>query len=165
MMLVLCRQSTIELCSHWPGTYKFTQGHSLDLGLHTAQMVSTTHCSLKAEPLKIALTVAKVGRMYISRTEEGVGSLSCPDPAGWSTRGCILSMTSSNPWWNMNLLSFIFISGNLAPLLLKAGFQIVSHSLVFFTVDSQLHIEMYMVMAVGSMWSVRNKHMGQIKSC
>ena len=43
-------------------------------------MVSTTQGSLKAVPLKKALTVETVGGMYIARTKEGCGASHQPGP-------------------------------------------------------------------------------------
>ena len=42
---------------------------------HSVQMVSMTHCSLKAESLKTALAVGTVGTTHILRTEDAVRSL------------------------------------------------------------------------------------------
>ena len=45
---------------------------------YSVQMVSTTHCSLKAVSLKMASTVGTVGGTHIPRTGEGMRRLQMP---------------------------------------------------------------------------------------
>lgn len=53
----------------------FFNKHTISgFSLYTVQMLSTTHCSVKAMSLKIALTLRTVGRRDTSNTEEGVKS-------------------------------------------------------------------------------------------
>ena len=67
--------------------------------MYTLQMVSATHYSLKAAPLKELLPWKRQAEKYIPRTGERVasgGPSGCPGPAHRSSGGQILSMTSSN---------------------------------------------------------------------
>ena len=57
----------------------FFNKHTISgFSLYTVQMLSTTHCSVKAMSLKIALTLRTVGRRDTSNTEEGVKSFWLP---------------------------------------------------------------------------------------
>lgn len=64
--------------------------------MYAILMVLTTHSSLKATSLKMALAVEMVDRWYIPRTGEWVGASDFPGLALWSTGMHILSMTSPN---------------------------------------------------------------------
>lgn len=61
--------------------------------MHTIQMVSTAHCSLKAMSLKMALTVGIVNGTYILRTGEGSGV-----PGSQGAAPASSSQVKSSPW-------------------------------------------------------------------
>ena len=67
--------------------------------MYTVQMVSATHYSLKAAPLKELLPWKRQAEKCIPKTGERVasgGPSGCPGPARRSSGGQILSMTSSS---------------------------------------------------------------------
>ena len=87
--LVLATQSRVDLCTHRQNL-KFTQRLKGGSVTYTIQVVSTTHCSLKAASLKMGPTVGTVGRVYLPRAGEGRGASDCLGSACGSS-----SVTSS----------------------------------------------------------------------
>ena len=76
---------------NWPSRILNVYIEALGLVTYVVQMVSTTHCSLKAVSLKTAPTVGIVGRTYIARSWEEVRSLRLPGSSLWVN------------WWSHSL--------------------------------------------------------------
>ena len=77
--------------------------------MYTVQMVQTTHYSLKAESLKMALTVGMVDRVYIPRTGEGVRSLRLPGSSSRVNQGSSPLNDSSNNYLTYCIFNSRFI--------------------------------------------------------
>ena len=92
--------------------------------MHSVQMVSTTHCSLKTVSFKTAPTVGMMGNVCIPRIGEGVKSLPLLRPSLQIKHTHIFLMTSSHKIYRKNCIyipNVFFFYAKVMTLIGKKG--------------------------------------------